>query len=422
MTVPTVFSVGSVSLENGSTTVVCHDSVWTGNVIAGDYLFVPGQPLVPAVRLATDGDGTGATLAWPWPGTDVVEGAYEVQQTPDGARVLERMRQLLATLESSSNVTGPGSSVDNHVALFDGTGGDALKDGGLLGTAAFVDTGTSAGKVPVLDGGGKLDVSLIPAVAISDPFEAADEAAMLALNAQKGDVAIRLDINKTFILFSNSPGTLADWKWMRTPTDVVLSVVGLTGTISAAALKGALSIAASDVSGVLAQGKMAMHIPASAMLARATSGAGSSTYDSGSNDLTLGTGDFDTGAAEYMQVELIMPKSWDRGTVTARFYWTATGGGSTQTVRWTIAGVAASDGDSLNVAAGTAVYVDDTWQANNTLHVTAETGAMTIAGSPAAEDLVVLQIGRDIANDNMGGDARLIGIALFITLNAATDA
>ena len=47
---------------------------------------------------------------------------------------------------------------------------------------------------------------------------------------------------------------------------------------------------------------------------------------------------------------------------------------------------------------------------------------MTIAGSPAAEDLVVLQIGRDVVNDNMGGDARLIGIALFIALNAATDA
>ena len=107
MAIPTVFSVGSVSLENGSTSVACHDSVWAGNVKAGDYLFVPGQPLVPAVRLATDGDDTGATLAWPWPGTDVVEGAYEVQQTPDGAQVFERMRRLLAALGSIAN-TGIG--------------------------------------------------------------------------------------------------------------------------------------------------------------------------------------------------------------------------------------------------------------------------------------------------------------------------
>ena len=424
MTVPTVFSVGSISLENGSTTVVCHDSIWAGNVIAGDYLFVPGQPLIPAVRLATDGDNIGATLAWPWPGTDVVEGAYEVQQTPDGARVLERMRQLLTTLEASTNVTGPGSSINNHVALFDGTSGTALKDGGALGTAAFVDTGTTSGKVPVLDGSGKLDTAVLPALAISEPFVVANQVAMLALTAQKGDVAIRSDLNKTFILATNSPSTLADWKEMLTPTDLVLAVAGLTGTISAAALKAALSIAAGDVSGVLAQGRTAMHIPASSITPRVTNGPGVSTYDSGTNDLTLVTLDFDASSQEFAHFDVIMPKSWDRGTVSAKFYWTNAAGATTQVVRWSLAAVAISDDDTLNATRGTAVTVDDTWLAQNDLHVSTETAAMTIAGSPAAEDLVVFEVTRVVSGvtGNMTGDAKLAGIALFINLNAATDA
>lgn len=552
MALPTIFNAGSISLENGSAAVVGADTGWAGSVFAGDFLFVPSQPMVPAVRISADPSDGAMVLAWPWPGTDEADVAYEVHITPDATRVQERTRRVLALLGSITNtglgvdaigefadratydssaagfaflsadgdgdaitdpvvfikataasadwsdpiefrgpagpqgvagvigawknaysgamayvaddvvryggsawialgpttgnapptlpttsntwwelvaqkgdagdVTGPGASVAGHVALFADSSGALLEDGGALGTAAYVDTGTTSGKVPLLDGSGKLDTSVLPALAITDTFVVASQAAMLALSAESGDVAIRSDVNKTFILATNSPSTLADWKEMPTPTDPVQAVAGLTGTISASALKAALAIAAGDVSGILAQGKMAIYLPASSFLARATSGAGSSTYDSGSNDLTLQTGDFDTSTAEYLQVEFAMPKSWDRGTVTARFYWTATGGSSTQTVRWTIAGVAAGDGDSLNVAAGTAVYVDDTWQANNSLHVTAETSAMTIAGSPAAEDLVVLQVGRDVANDNMSGDARLIGVVLYINLNAATDA
>lgn len=102
--------------------------------------------------------------------------------------------------------------------------------------------GSTAGKVPVLDGDGKLLASIIPSIALMEPYEVASQAAMLALSAQKGDIAIRTDINKTLILSSNSPNTLADWKELRTPTDVVLAVAGLTGTITAAALRSALTL------------------------------------------------------------------------------------------------------------------------------------------------------------------------------------
>lgn len=60
-----------------------------------------------------------------------------------------------------------------------------------LGSAALLDTGVTAGKVVVVGENGKLPDSLMPALAVSDTYEAASESAMLALQAQKGDICIQ---------------------------------------------------------------------------------------------------------------------------------------------------------------------------------------------------------------------------------------
>ena len=70
--------------------------------------------------------------------------------------------------------------------------------------------GTAAGNIPVLDNSGKLAESVIPAVAITDTYVVDTETAMLALNAQKGDIAIRSDLNKSFVLQSTPASTLAN--------------------------------------------------------------------------------------------------------------------------------------------------------------------------------------------------------------------
>ena len=101
-----------------------------------------------------------------------------------------------------------------------------------LGTAASKNTGTSSGNIPVLDNSGKLAESVIPAVAITDTYVVATETAMLALNAQKGDIAIRSDLNKSFVLQATPASTLANWKELLTPTDAVLSVNGKTGAVT----------------------------------------------------------------------------------------------------------------------------------------------------------------------------------------------
>ena len=100
-----------------------------------------------------------------------------------------------------------------------------------LGGAALLDTGVTAGKVVIVGEDGKLPESLMPALAVSDTFQADSEAAMLALEAQKGDLCIRTDEGKSYIL-SQSPATALDnWKWLKTPDCNVLSVNGQTGAV-----------------------------------------------------------------------------------------------------------------------------------------------------------------------------------------------
>lgn len=100
------------------------------------------------------------------------------------------------------------------------------------GTAASRNVGTSAGNVPVLDSSGKLDSSILPALAITDTFVVNDQNAMLTLNAQVGDIVVRTDLNKTFILKAEPASVLSNWQELLTPTDSVLSVNGKTGAVT----------------------------------------------------------------------------------------------------------------------------------------------------------------------------------------------
>ena len=80
-----------------------------------------------------------------------------------------------------------------------------------------------------------LQNSDLPAIAITDTFVVSSQAAMLALSAaERGDVAVRTDLNKSFILLKEiTPSSkLSDWQELLTPTDAVLSVDGRTGVVS----------------------------------------------------------------------------------------------------------------------------------------------------------------------------------------------
>jgi hypothetical protein len=83
-----------------------------------------------------------------------------------------------------------------------------------------------------LDSGGKVPQSQLPAIAISDSTIVVNEAAMLALTAEVGDIAIRSDESKTYILTASPASTLANWLWLQAPTGgAVDSVNAQTGSV-----------------------------------------------------------------------------------------------------------------------------------------------------------------------------------------------
>lgn len=83
--------------------------------------------------------------------------------------------------------------------------------------------------------GGLVATSQLPALAITDVFTVGSQAAMLALAAERGDMAIRSDQNKAYVLNAEPASVLANWKVISTTTANVTSVNGQTGVIVLAA-------------------------------------------------------------------------------------------------------------------------------------------------------------------------------------------
>lgn len=213
-------------------------------------------------------------------------------------------------------------------------------------------------------------------------------------------------------------------------------VIKDAGTIGSASDTDALSISSGGVvnftqaptvssAAIKTAGKETIFVPAAAMTPTATNGCASlATAETTSGRPDMNVLDFEASADKHAQFQIAFPKSWNEGTVTFQVFWTTTAT-DTDGVAWGLQGVAVSDNDTIDVVYGTAVVVtDDALSAAEDLCVTAESGAITIAGSPAAADMCFFRIFRDVsdANDDMAEDARLLGIKLFFTTDAANDA
>lgn len=133
---------------------------------------------------------------------------------------------------------------------------------------------------------------------------------------------------------------------------------------------------------------------------------------------------FDATTQEYAQFALAMPKSWDEGTITFRPIWSHPATVTNFGVVWDLQAVAISDDDTLAANFGTAQTSTDTGGTTADLYRGPESSAITVAGTPAAEDVVFFRLSRVTGNgsDTMAVDAYLHGIVLYITTNAATDA
>ncbi|MDR2648762.1 MAG: hypothetical protein LBB94_03470, partial [Clostridiales bacterium] len=99
--------------------------------------------------------------------------------------------------------------------------------------AGLTGTGTNAGNLVLLGADGKINPSLIPHEAITEVFVKTSQADMLAIpTAHPGDVCVRTDILKNYILQATPATTLANWVELAAVNIPVTSVAGKTGAVT----------------------------------------------------------------------------------------------------------------------------------------------------------------------------------------------
>ena len=178
-----------------------------------------------------------------------------------------------------------------------------------------------------------------------------------------------------------------------------------------------------NVSAVKIAGKETIWVPSSAMYGATTNPADAQQVETTATRPDMKVLDFDKDTDEFAQFSIAMPKSWNEGTLTYQVYWTP---GSTNTgdCIFGLQAVACADSDTIDVAYGTAVNVTDAGIGTlEDQQISSESGAVTVAGSPAAGELTYFQLFRDAnaGGDTFTADARVLGVKIFFTTDAAND-
>ena len=393
------------------------------------------------IQLMTTGEkaGTWGTLTnTNWNIIEQISGGYTTQAVTDGAdtdlsvsdgstgaTLAHRVIEFTGSLSASRNVTIPldvqtfyiikNACDDSVVFKYVSGSGDSVTF--AAGATKIVYATANDGTNPdIVDCGfGVGDVTLTGTQTLTNK----------TLTSPKIGTSI-LDTNGAELMLLTATGsavnefTLANAATGAGPT---LSATGETNVDINVNPKGS-GVLKSGTAAVKIAGTATIFVPAAAMFGTTTNGAEASAVETTALRPELKVLDFDAGTRENAQFSIAMPKSWNLGTVTYQVFWSPSNT-NTDNCIFGLEGVATTEGDTADVAFGTAVEVTDAGIGTvEDVQMTAVSGAVTIGGSPADDDYTFFQLYRDAADgsDTFTGDARVLGIKLFYTTDAANDA
>ena len=203
-----------------------------------------------------------------------------------------------------------------------------------------------------------------------------------------------------------------------TSGDPAFVSTGTSGHILTSAGAGAVPTFAANAT----IGQHTIWVPAAAMEAAVTTAAASSNaVEIGTSLFAARTMDFATGADDFCYFGIIMPKSWDAGTLVCQFVWSATGT-TANTVLWAIAATSLGNDEVLTTAFATPTSpaADTNSTTADDLMISAEV-TLTVGSTPTEEDFVIFEVSRDVSGDTLSEDARLHGIKIHYTTDSGSD-
>jgi hypothetical protein len=303
-----------------------------------------------------------------------------------------------------------------------GAGALTITTGGATDLVLSTNSGTDSGTITITDAANN-DITIAPngtgdVVLSADTTKVGDAGAAAVLTSNgAGTLTVTTGGAADLILSTNSgtdSGTITITDAANGDITISPNGTGVAKAVDAADATGAIKIA----------GKETMWVPASAMYGATTNPADAQQVETTATRPDMKVLDFDPGTKEYAQFSVAFPKSWNEGTVTYQVYWSPSNTNTGDCI-FRLQGVSCGDSDTIDVAYGTAISVSDAGIGTvEDQQVSAESSAVTIAGSPAVDQLTYFQLFRDaaIAEDTFTGDARVLGIKIFFTTDAANDA